>query len=142
MYTKERVQNLLNISTIGGCGKYLGLPEEFGCKKKEMFQYIIDKVRKRTNRWNNRYLSATGKDILLKSVALAMPMYSMNCFKLPKMICDEINSILSNFWWGAKNGKRKMVWVSWKIMSLSKKQGRLGFRDLNDFNSALLGKQA
>lgn len=107
-----------------------------------MFPYIIDKAWDKTKGWNNHFLSTAGKKILLKSVALAIPVYAMNYFKLPKTICDEINGVLSNFWWGTKNGKRKMAWVSWKRMALSKKQGGLGFGDLNYFNSALLGKQA
>lgn len=81
------MQTNLKIETVGGCEKYFGLPEQFGRKKREMFQYIIDKVRERTNGWNNHFLSAAGKEILLKSVALAMPVFAMNCFKLPKTIC-------------------------------------------------------
>lgn len=42
-HNKAVVQTNLKISALGGCGKYLGLPEQFGRKKREMFQYIIDK---------------------------------------------------------------------------------------------------
>lgn len=68
-------------------GKYIGLPEQFGHKKSEMFAYIIEKVRAVTQRWNQRYLSHGGKEVLLKAVVLAMPIYSMNVFKLPKEVC-------------------------------------------------------
>ena len=73
---------------------------------------------------------------------MALPVYTMNCFKLPKDICDEINSILANLWWNKKPGKRAMHWVSWKRMGLPKKEGGLGLRDLENFNLALLGKHA
>ena len=73
---------------------------------------------------------------------MALPVYTMNCFKLPKGICDEINSILANVWWNKKPGKRAMHWVSWKRMGLPKKEGGLGLRDLENFNLALLGKHA
>lgn len=43
------VQCQLKIYSVGGCAKYLGLLEQFGCKKREMFQYIIEKVKERTN---------------------------------------------------------------------------------------------
>lgn len=39
--TKTRMRNLLVMFNDGGIGKYLGLPEQFGSKKSEMFSYII-----------------------------------------------------------------------------------------------------
>lgn len=87
---KTKVRHILNIHNHGGGGKYLGIPEQFGSKKSEMFQYIIEKVKAKTQGWSKRYLSTGGKEILLKSVALPMPIYSMNVFKLPKEICEDI----------------------------------------------------
>ena len=45
---KTQMRNILGIHNDGGMGKYLGLPEQFGRKKSEMFAYIIDKVKKVT----------------------------------------------------------------------------------------------
>lgn len=89
----------------------------------------------------NRYLNMAGKEILIKSVALAMLVYSMNCYKLPVELCSEIDSILSRFWWGLTPENRKMSWLSWKWLSLSKQTGGLGFRNLQQFNQALLASQ-
>lgn len=65
-----------------------------------MFQYIIEKVRAATQGWKKKFFSHGGKEILLKAIALAMPIYTMNVFRLPKYICEEINAILAKFWWG------------------------------------------
>ena len=79
---------------------------------------------------------------MIKSILQAKPVFSMNCFLLPKTVCDEINSLLSEFWWGRNDGHRKISWVSWNKLCLPKKEGGMGFRDLYEFNKALLGKQA
>lgn len=65
-----------------------------------MFDYIVQRVKERTKSWHHKFLSEGGKEVLLKSVALAMPAYAMSCFKLPVSTCHEIDSALSQYWWG------------------------------------------
>ena len=87
-------------------------------------------------------LSAAGKEVLIKSIAQAIPVFSMSCFRLPRGLCENITSIIRQFWWGSKNGKRKPSWVAWDTMTKPKHLGGLGFRDLEIFNLALLARQA
>ena len=70
-----------------------------------------------------------------------MPTFTMNCFKLPKCLCKDIESLIRKFWWGYKGEAHKIHWVGWKKLCLPKIQGGLGFKDLEQFNLALLGKQ-
>lgn len=57
------------------------------------------------------------------------------------MLCEELNQIVAQFWWGREQGKRKIHWLSWRKMCKSKSERRLGFKDLCAFNLALLTKQ-
>ena len=98
---KLRVKATLDIAAEGGAGKYLGLPELFGLKKRDIFASILDRIRQKINSWTTRFLSGAGKQVLLKSVLAAMPSYSMSCFKLPASLCKQIQSLLTRFWWDA-----------------------------------------
>lgn len=150
-HKKLRIQNILNIHTIGGGGKYLGLPEQFRRSKVKDFDGIVQNIKSVTSSWHNQFLSQAGKEVLIKSVLQAKPVYPMSCFLLPKTTCDEINAVLSElwwgkvlseFWWGKGEERRKISWVFWKKLCLPKKEGCMGFRDLYSFNKALLAKQA
>ncbi|XP_074270589.1 putative mitochondrial protein AtMg00310 [Silene latifolia] len=77
-----------------------------------------------------------------KFVAQSIPTYAMSVFKLPSNFCDELRSLVSRFWWGSENGKRKIPWIAWAKLCQPKCQGGLGFRNFAEFNLALLGKQA
>ena len=70
-----------------------------------------------------------------------MPTFTMGCFKLPKSLCKDIESLIRKLWWGYKGEARKIHWIAWDKLCLPKCQGSLGFRDIKNFNLALLGKQ-
>ena len=91
--------------------------------------------------FKEKLLSKFGKEILIKAVAQAIPTYSISCFKILDALCEEMTSLIRNFWWGQKNEERKMAWISWEKLCLPKSQGGMGFKQLKQFNLALLANQ-
>ncbi|CAA0807144.1 Uncharacterized mitochondrial protein AtMg00310 [Striga hermonthica] len=123
-------------------GKYLGLPTVIGKSKKEVFQFVEEVTHSKILNWKGKFLSAAGKETLIKSVINSLPVYIMSCFKIPKAVCDNINNKARTFLWGrAEEGYKKLAWVSWEKMCATKNQGGLGFRNLEVFSVALLAKQ-
>ncbi|WZZ36966.1 hypothetical protein YC2023_020367 [Brassica napus] len=139
---KNRVKLTLSIDKEGGIGKYLGLPEHFGRRKRNIFNSIIDRIRQKVLSWSTRFLSGAGKEVLLKSILTAIPAYAMSCFRLPGSLCKQIQSILTRFWWDSKPDVRKIWWVAWSKLTLPKSLGGLGFRDIECYNQFLLAKIA
>jgi hypothetical protein len=60
----------------------------------------------------------------------------------PAGLCAEISSMATRFWWGQKDGERKIHWLSKQKLMKAKKEGGIRFRDIALFNKALLAKQA
>lgn len=120
--------------------KYLGLPTLVGRSRISTFNGIKGIIWKRINGWKEKFLSHTGKEILLKSVIQAIPTYTMSVFHLPKALCHEIHAMMGKFWWGFKENSRKIAWMSWTEIGRNKKLGGLGYHDLECFNTALLAK--
>lgn len=62
---------------------YLGLPTFIGRSKKTVFQAVVDRMGKNLKRLKEQLISTTGKLILIKSVAQAIPTYIMCYLLLP-----------------------------------------------------------
>lgn len=78
---------------------------------------------------------------MIKAVLQAVPTFTMSCFKILILVCENIERECSNFWWGVENGQRKIHWRSWNFLCQSKSKIGLGFQKLTEFNRALLAKQ-
>ena len=135
------MMTILGITTEGRNGKYLGLPIYVGKSKTKTFSYLKDRIWKKTQGWKERMLSKAGKEILIKACAQAIPIFAMSCFDLTKGLCEQINSMISQFWWAQQDKENKIHWLGWDKLTLSKKEGGLGYKDLYTFNLAMLAKQ-
>ncbi|XP_010474601.1 PREDICTED: uncharacterized protein LOC104754160 [Camelina sativa] len=138
---RGNIKHNLGINQEGGEGIYLGLPESFKGSKVNTLSYLKERMHQKVNGWQSLFLSPGGKEVLLKAVAMALPTHTMSCFKLPTAICKQLTSVMSDFWWQNKQDSRGMHWTAWEKLSKPKAVGGLGFRDIEDFNLALLGKQ-
>lgn len=103
-----------------------------------MFNFLNDKVSQKLQGWVNKSISKAGKVKLLKTVAQSIPNFWMNLMLLPNDITNGIQRLMNGYWWGSgssRNGTR------WEKMCMSKEGGGSGFRELKQFNLAMLAKQ-
>lgn len=116
-------------------------PTEWGGLASEQDE-LKDMLWKRIQACLERTISVAAKDVLIKSVAQAIPTYSMSCFRLPRGLCKHINSILPKFWWDSNDEQRKTCWVVWSDMTKPCHMDGLGVRDIELFHLAQLVRQA
>ncbi|GAA0185048.1 hypothetical protein LIER_32336 [Lithospermum erythrorhizon] len=101
---RQRVSIVLPIVEVRDQGKYLGLPLHIGRSTKEVFGYIQGRVEAGVKGWKGKFLSQAGKEVMLKSVASAIPNYIMNCFKLP--FIEGVNRAMAKYWWASEDKER------------------------------------
>ncbi|XP_031099762.1 uncharacterized protein LOC116003958 [Ipomoea triloba] len=136
------VAEVFNVNQSANIGRYLGLPMGIGRNKREVFSYIESKLIGRLSGWNKKIISRAGKEVLLKSVAQALPTYSMKIYYFLVTLCERIKRVMNKFWWGTSGGGSNGIgWMAWNRMCSQKWKGGIGFKVLSRFNVALLAKQ-
>ncbi|XP_057745343.1 uncharacterized mitochondrial protein AtMg00310-like [Arachis stenosperma] len=131
----------MGIKAVEGHLKYLGLPTFVGRSKKQVFGFVQDRVWKKLKGWKEKLLSRVRKDVLIKAVVQSIHTYIMGYFRLPTGLYNHIASRINKFYWGSKDGEKKIHWIKWDKLYQSKQNGGLGFRDMEAFNMDLLAKQ-
>ena len=117
----------MQIKVVECHSKYLGLPAFVGRSKKQVFNFVQDRVWKKLKGWKEKFLSTTGREVLIKSVVQAIPTYVMSCFLLPIGLCEHIESMISKLWWGNRQGERKIHWIKWETLCKEKRKVEYAF---------------
>lgn len=69
-----------------------------GRNKYDAFSYISQRIHNKLESWYAHLLSPAGKEIQIKSVATALPTYTMSCFLLPKILISKITGQIRKFY--------------------------------------------
>jgi hypothetical protein len=112
---RAEICEALHIDTEALSDKYLGLPALVGTDKSDCFEHFIERIIQRINGWKEKHLSIGGKEILLKAVAQAIPVYAMAIFQIPKGVCKAMMDAIAKFWWGDDENSNKMHWYVTRV---------------------------
>ncbi|XP_071912179.1 uncharacterized protein [Coffea arabica] len=74
-----------------------------------VFGYIRNAIDKKLQSWKNKLLSQAGKEVMLKAVAMAMPTYTMSCFRLSSKMCRDISAKMADYWWGRQKERKGCI---------------------------------
>lgn len=95
---KHDIQAMLGARIMEDCRRYLGLPMAGGKSKVKTFKDLREKITNRFLGWKEKYISKAGREDLIKTVAQAIPTYSISIFKISRNLCDTIDS--AKYWRG------------------------------------------
>ncbi|KAL9667623.1 hypothetical protein QQ045_001986 [Rhodiola kirilowii] len=137
---KDKVKDRLQVSLVDSHSIYLGLPLIFSNKKVAMFRMIEERTLKKVSDWKHKLLSSAGREVLIKSILQAIPMYAMSCFRIPHTLCMKLAGSVLTFWWNGAKG-RGIHWLRAEELYKDRDQGGIGFKKIELMNLAFLAKQ-
>lgn len=123
---QSSLSSILGFTCVKEHERYLGLPIHIGRSKTAVFSYLKERLTKKLVSWRSNVLSSAGKEILIKAVTQAMPQYVMNYYLPPKGLCDDLQQLCAQFFWGDSEDKKKIHWRSWDHMCLTKAEAGMG----------------
>lgn len=88
---QDQVKNMFSAQIIQLHERYLGLPPILGKGKRQAYGRIEDQVGRKIDEWKGKLLSGVGREVLIKSVAQATPIYTMSCFRLLDLLCKDLS---------------------------------------------------
>ena len=141
-YMKNQISQVMNMQAWNDPGRYLGLPAQWGRSKIAALTWIKESIMAKMEGWKEKLLNPAGKEVLIKAVIQAIPTYAMSILKFPKKFCDSICARIAKFWWANSGKERGVHWRNWQLLTRSKRNGGLGFKEFSYMNLALLAKQA
>ncbi|PKI65221.1 hypothetical protein CRG98_014370 [Punica granatum] len=90
---RRNAKSIIGIRKLKDNSKYLGNPLFIKRKRKESFQFLIDKIKSKLASWKAKSLSWAGRATLINSVVNNTPIYTMSLFRLPKSTLSSIDKV-------------------------------------------------
>ncbi|GKB86411.1 RNA-directed DNA polymerase, eukaryota, reverse transcriptase zinc-binding domain protein [Tanacetum coccineum] len=118
---------------------YLGLPVDCNMANTKSWGLIINKFSKRLSKWKSSLFSIGGRYTLISSVLGAIGTYYFSLFHMLVTVNNKLESLRS-FFLGSDANVKKISWISWKLVLVSKDKGGLGIGSLYSLNHALIQK--
>jgi len=137
---KQVVGGIFNIPHSTSLGKYLGCSLFQGWADPELFQTLMTKASSKLDSWKAKCFSKAGRVVLIQSNPETLPSHTMQCFRLPSRITDQIDRIHRDFFWNNSASDRGFSLIAWDKICRPKKLGGLGLRKTVAVNTAFLAK--
>ena len=64
--SRQELRDILGIQNLGGMGSYLGLPENLGGSKIQVFSFLQERLNNRINGWTFKIFSKGGNEVIIK----------------------------------------------------------------------------
>nr|GEV71650.1 RNA-directed DNA polymerase, eukaryota, reverse transcriptase zinc-binding domain protein [Tanacetum cinerariifolium] len=123
---KEEVDSTaanVGCSTFSPLFKYLGVQVGANISWLSSWHEVKAKIPSILSRWKLKTVSIGYRLTLLKSVLSSIPLYYMSLFKDPSGTVNALEAIQRNFINGMERLERKIAWISWDKILVSKKYG-------------------
>ncbi|XP_048502717.1 uncharacterized protein LOC125498533 [Beta vulgaris subsp. vulgaris] len=101
---------------------------------------LCDKMINRIKIWSSRHLSYAARVQLINSVLMSLHTYWGQIIVIPKGVIKKIMEVCRAFLWSGEYYSTKPGNVDWNTTCLPKRAGGLGFRRIETWNQAALGK--
>ena len=129
--TLSEIREILPCEVLPFPVRYLGLPLSTKAIPKSMIRPVVEKVAARLQPCMGQLMSKSGRLIIVKSVASAMPIYILMANNLPSWAISEIDALRRRFLWaGGEESVRGKCMVAWPTICLPTINGGLGVLDL------------
>ena len=120
--------------------RYLGVPLSPGRLKATDNGVQITKVKARMQNWKSKFLSFGGRRQLVISVLQSLKLYWMAIFVFPSAVIHELDSCFCDFLWAQGDSSKGRCKVAWSLLCRPRTNGGLGFKQLTEWNRALVAK--
>jgi hypothetical protein len=88
---KDIIRSELGVTSLIFEEKYLGLPTPDGRMSRGKLQNLQAQLTKRLLMWGDGHLAQAGREVFIKSVAQALPIYIMGVLIFSFSLCDDFN---------------------------------------------------
>lgn len=119
---------------------YLGAALGGNPKRRSFWNPVLEQMRGKLGLWSSKWLSLSGRLVMLKSVMSAVPIYHMAIFLAPVGIIGEMEKLMRGFLWRRREGGRRISWIAWSQICKRIQLGGFGLGFLSWKNKAMLIK--